>query len=158
MQESLQKIRNAKSNIAIGWCGYQKKCDDSNKMREMIAGAGNHFVAEYLPPEMYMWHYKHIDVALAPLEKTEFNRCKSNLKALEAGHMGCAFICEDAEPYHELQHEFDCLKVKDGNWHTAIERLANDKELAHNLAANLQQKIYSDYNIESVTQKRLETL
>jgi len=158
LQGSLQKIRNSKSNIAIGWCGYQKRCEDSDKMREMIACAGSHFVAEYLPPQMYMWHYKHIDVALAPLEKTEFNRFKSNLKALEAGHMGCALICEDLEPYAELQHEFDCLKVQDGNWHDAIEKLANDKELAHNLAANLQQKIYSDYNIENVTQKRLETL
>ena len=41
----------------------------------------------------------HLDVAVAPLAKNDFNRCKSNLKLLEYGALGIPVVCTDIEPY-----------------------------------------------------------
>ena len=43
--------------------------------------------------------YDEIDVSLAPLKDTKFNRCKSNLKILEAGFKKKAVICSPLFPY-----------------------------------------------------------
>ena len=43
----------------------------------------------------------NLDLAVAPLERNRFNRCKSNLRILEYGAMGWPVIASDIEPYRE---------------------------------------------------------
>lgn len=43
-----------------------------------------------------------VDIMLAPLEDNEFNKSKSNIKALEATALGIPLICSNIEPYNNL--------------------------------------------------------
>lgn len=43
------------------------------------------------------------DLALAPLEDTEFNRCKSNLKWLEWSSIGVPIVCSEIEPFVRMK-------------------------------------------------------
>lgn len=45
-------------------------------------------VVRFSLPTNYMQNYKDIDILLCPLEINDFNKCKSNLKILEAGLLG----------------------------------------------------------------------
>ena len=62
--------------------------------------------------EYYDWRgvyeYQHfmkslnIDIMLAPLQKIDFNRSKSNIKALEATAIGVPLLCTNIDPYSNL--------------------------------------------------------
>jgi len=43
----------------------------------------------------------NLDIAVAPLAATPFNRGKSNLRLLEYGILGIPVVCTDIEPYHD---------------------------------------------------------
>lgn len=59
------------------------------------------------------------DLSIAPLTNTHFNRCKSNIKWLEAGAVGIPFLCSDVGPYKDIPEDC-CGKVGDGDWYKRI--------------------------------------
>lgn len=68
-------------------------------------------------------------VTFAALQDNNFNRCKSNIKLIEAGAMGLPCVCPDLVTYKDAflkysnGNEFiDCLKTTLKNQHTYIEQ------------------------------------
>jgi glycosyltransferase involved in cell wall biosynthesis len=61
---------------------------------------------EWRPVIEYPSFLKHMnpDICLAPLETNDFNRSKSNIKALESVAMGIPIVCSDINPYHGLPY------------------------------------------------------
>jgi glycosyltransferase involved in cell wall biosynthesis len=87
------------------------------------------------------------DIALAPLEDTYFNQCKSDLKFLDYAAIGAAGIYSAIGPYNRsVSHlETGWLVKRDmAAWVDAIETLMVDYKLrfkiAHNAAAYLNNK------------------
>ena len=117
--------------------------------------------------------YDEIDVLLAPLNDNEFNRCKSELKLVEASVKGKPAIVSDVFPYKicginaiekggDINHEGNCLMV-DGRkgargWVKAITRIVNDNELRNMIKNNLMKLTEEGgtYNLVDVTNKRIE--
>jgi processive 1,2-diacylglycerol beta-glucosyltransferase len=66
-----------------------------------VAGRGKPRLHEILkaPKANYMSAYDGHACAIAPLVDNPFNRCKSNLKVLEAGAKGIPIICSQVPPY-----------------------------------------------------------
>lgn len=79
--------------------------------------------------ENYGFMYDEFDVALAPLKASEFNKCKSDLKVLEAGFKKCAFIGSNVHPYTFLiksgYNGILCSNAKE--WREAIEGMTKEK-------------------------------
>ncbi|MCR4307036.1 MAG: glycosyltransferase [Candidatus Berkelbacteria bacterium] len=105
--------------------------------------------------------YNEIDVALVPLLPNKFNKCKSELKIVEAGHMGKAVIVSDTEPYNKF--------IKDGvngilinsnrnsiDWFCAMRRLIKEPELRKDLAAGLTETIKEHFDIDKHNERRYE--
>ena len=69
----------------------------------------------------------NIDIMLAPLEVNVFNKCKSNIKALEATAIGVPLVCSDIEPYKGLP-----LATNDPDqFISLIEKLAEYKDFRY---------------------------
>jgi hypothetical protein len=101
--------------------------------------------------------YQAFDVALAPLIPSEFNRCKSNLKMVEAGFAGCALIISDVAPYAQHLADKNCIKVAHkGDWNKAIRELT--KEKAFDIALQLHEDMTTNFNIHDFNDIRLERL
>jgi hypothetical protein len=150
--------KNKIPDAEIGWCGYQTK-PEGEKMRQLFATAGRHFIGNYQTNSAYWWHYRAFDTALAPLENTTFNQHKSALKAVEAGAMGCAFICSDSTPYAAFEHNVDCLKAKSKfDWYKLVKKLHKDPQLAFALSQNLQELVKDMFNPQQLASDRLQTL
>ena len=62
-----------------------------------------------------LWRF-NFDLLIAPLRDTDFNRCRSPIKVLEAGMAKTPILVSDVEPYGWLPDRF---KVKE-DWKTAI--------------------------------------
>lgn len=89
----------------------------------------------------------NLDLALAPLESSLFNRCKNNLRVLEYGACGYPVICSDIEAYR------DGLPVKRvdnrfASWADAIRTHVNDLDAAAALGDYLQACVRREWMLD----------
>lgn len=78
-----------------------------------------------------------VSIGLAPLSNTQFNRCKSPLKALEYGARGIPVIASDVEPYRGfVQHGVTGFLVEhEREWAEYLDLLVRDGELRARMGA-----------------------
>jgi glycosyltransferase involved in cell wall biosynthesis len=104
-----------------------------------------------MSPETYGKMLAQLDIAVAPLEDTAYNRCKSDIKIQEAAAYGLPIICSDVGPYSEYRDTNGVMVVKNTTadwadalaWH--VENLGKVGRL------NMEPK----HNIEQINKKRL---
>jgi hypothetical protein len=96
--------------------------------------------------------YRGIDVAIAPLAPTEFNRCKSNLKALEAGFTKTCLIAQDMHPYTPFLNSTNSILCKTAyDWKEALETIT--PEVARGLAEQLYEDVQF-FHIDNINNTR----
>ncbi len=97
--------------------------------------------------DLYADHYPAVaaclglDVAIAPLAHTEFNRCKSPLKFAEYTYLGYPTILENIETYspYVVDNESALLASNPKEWMQCLERCYKDKSLLAKLHFNALQ-------------------
>jgi hypothetical protein len=149
---------NKLPNAQIGWLG-NAGTEQCRLMQAEFERAGAYFMGQYLKGPAYWYHYRTFDVALAPLEPTQWTQYKSALKGIEAGAMGCAFICSDAEPYQDFTHGTDCLKANNGyDWFRHIKRLNQEPDYALDLSHNLQEIVKQKFDPQQWAAERTQLM
>jgi len=79
-------------------------------------------------------------IFVAPLQDSEHNRCRSDLKFLQSAILKCAFICNDLDPYSDIKDGITGLKVTNRlGWAWYLRKLVRDRSLAINLGLNSYQ-------------------
>lgn len=91
-----------------------------------------------------------LDVIVVPLEDHQFNRCKSNIRWLEASLVGTPVIASNVGPYAEsIENEKTGILINDDSeWVPQINRLLQDREFAESLVANAREEVLDKFNIE----------
>jgi len=89
-----------------------------------------------------------LNIAIAPLEDTPFNQCKSNIKTLEYGACGYAVVASSVGPYRWINKGCNGLSVGDEDWYTALKLLIEDKGLRETYGANLRKDVLANYDIK----------
>lgn len=102
--------------------------------------------------------YRDIDILMVPLLNNKFNRCKSELKFIEAGFTNTAVISSNVIPYNNFgENEYDCLFVKENtpeSWAKTIKKILRDKDYIKIMAERLNSKVIETRNLEDITNKR----
>ena len=154
LETSLQHI-NRKLDVGVVYGGYNKDSEASRRICKSFTG--NNRKVKVIPPaklHQYAFMYDHWDISLIPLQNTTFNRCKSNLKLLEAGFKKTAAIVSGIHPYApDLQDGVNCIKI-DPNadakaWFRAVRELVNNATLRETLAENLHAYVVENYSLET---------
>lgn len=108
----------------------------------------------------YVGGYNFVDVCLAPLRDTTFNKCKSELKLVEAGTMHKAVIASDVYPYNTVvNHGVNGLLVRESrskDWHKWMKKLIQDADLRNGLADALRVTIEDKFNIDHWGKVRMD--
>lgn len=83
-----------------------------------------------------------VSIGLAPLANTQFNRCKSPLKAMEYGARGIPVVASDVEPYRRyVEHGVTgFLVTHPREWAEALDALAADPGLRARMGAAAREK------------------
>lgn len=96
-----------------------------------------------------------LDIMLIPRKENYFNRCKSNVKFLEAAMCEIPVIAQSFKdcPYEELTNCVNGMKVADNkDWESYIEALIKDKAYRRNMGKNAKEYVLKNYNIEDKAQ------
>jgi glycosyltransferase involved in cell wall biosynthesis len=75
-----------------------------------------------------------IDIGIAPLADTAFNRCRSNVKLKEYASGGTPWLASPVGPYLGLGEDQGGLHVADEDWLAAIDTLIRDQRMRKRLA------------------------
>lgn len=96
-----------------------------------------------------------LDILLIPRADNYFNRCKSNLKFLEAGALGIPCICssfpDKKSPYEVNKEDTEHLLLcsTDNEWRYNIDKLVGDKTLRQKIGDEAREYINKNYNIKA---------
>lgn len=105
-------------------------------------------IGESLELEKYPSFFSNIDIVVAPLKDTRFNRGKSELKIVEAGGYSIPVVASDIEPYREIithgENGFLANTTKD--WIKYLTRLVRDDKLRTEMGQKLRKKIEKKYD------------
>lgn len=106
----------------------------------------------------YAQLYKFFDVSLSPLKKSVFNKCKSELKVVEAGYTKTAIIASSVTPYKEviIHNETGILCKSPSDWRREIKDMNITK--AWRLANNLYEYVKEHYDLSTLNKERLKGL
>lgn len=153
--------------MTVGWCGSDTHRGDFEHVRAPLRrffarhpGMGftmmgvdyRHLVGApwgTVRPWIPIWHvpqayYETLSwqVGLAPLAPSQFNRCKSALKALEYAARGIVVVASDVEPYRGfVRHGSTGFLVKrDHEWGEYLELLAADPDLRARMGVAARQQ------------------
>lgn len=127
MRETFIRLTADPIKLFLG--GYKKGENIWDVYKGWFSNYGHRPVIVHEAENVYNYGdmYNHIDVLFAPLVDNEFNRCKSELKMLEAGAKGVAFIGSDVMPYKNFSTKRNSLLVKNHNpgmgFYSAIKKL-----------------------------------
>ena len=131
---------------------YTTNLDDYDKLLQANE------VTDPLPLHQYGSLYQEFNVSLAPLRSRRFDKCKSNLKAIEAGFTGCALIASNTTPYKEIiiNGENGILCSNYQEWQEAVNSLT-PKDVKR-LSENLYETVHKEYHIDNVIKLRANEL
>lgn len=166
--------------ICIGWSGGAGHSEDLKPLREpllkalemfpnlevkVIHGAPNfidhprfkYIHEDWVPINEYPKAYcdAGFDIVVAPLRDTEFNRCKSNLRYLEASSKKIPVIASSVEPYKKtIQDGVDgFLYTTPNNFLDILEKLVKDPKLRASIGQAGYDKIKKEFSSEVVALK-----
>lgn len=78
------------------------------------------------------------DIFVAPVEENEFNRSKTDVKAVDAAVAGAALVCTDWDTYAPVPPTCSLKSHTPYQWQESLEHLILDEGLRRKLAGNLE--------------------
>ena len=117
----------------------------------------NVFISGGVRVNQYARFFDQMDIVIAPLLDNEFNRCKSELKVLEAGAKWLPFIGSDMVTFSRTGANIDLCSNGD-EWVESILELSLDKSLRESLGKELGEYVRDMYKIDKENQARLSIL
>ena len=87
-----------------------------------------------------------LDIALAPLKDTMFNRGKSPLKWCEYSALGVPTIASEIVYGDYIDHRKTGLIARDGEWFKYIDQLIQDQDKRQYIASNAYRRVKFKYN------------
>jgi hypothetical protein len=98
-----------------------------------------------------------MDIVIAPLTKTHFNRHKSELKIVEAAAYKLPIAVSDVEPYTNHANNEGVTFAKNNDWVSAVGEMIEGKKLKEQGQKNFEY-CQAHHNIDTINNKRMELL
>lgn len=92
-----------------------------------------------------------VDIFTAPLVPTEFNKCKSNIKALEIGAGSKPGVYQDIRQYQEtIENGVNgFLAETEEDWYKSLKKLVESETLRKEMGQRAYEKIFEKYQMKN---------
>jgi glycosyltransferase involved in cell wall biosynthesis len=143
------KAQNVLRRMNLAFCGYNPNSKECNHFFKVMSYEGNHpvYLSPFLEVNKYAESYNELDVALAPLQDNIFNKCKSDLKIIEAGAKCLPIIVSNTYPYSEWPDDLVYKAQNARDFVNHARHIINNKEEAMERAKRLHEYVKKHRNI-----------
>jgi glycosyltransferase involved in cell wall biosynthesis/GT2 family glycosyltransferase len=135
LKEIIEQTRSEVDWVFFGMC--------PDELRPLIAE-----FHDLVPFDEYPAHLAtlNLDIAVAPLAITDFNRGKSNLRLLEYGALGIPVVCTDINPYQDSPA---CrVRNKASEWVEVLRERIHDPEARAREGNTMRDWVYRNFLLE----------
>jgi glycosyltransferase involved in cell wall biosynthesis len=163
MEEGMRKLCNDTSlngKYTVTLAGYNDN-DAYNYYQSVFSNKGRNPHYNRIPARSvydYMYGYNEVDVTYAPVNMTEFNKSRSELKVVEAGWMGKTIIASNMNYYAEhIRHGENGFIVKHNDpmgWYKYTKQLILDPQMREGMAKNLQDYVLKNFCFQEIFCKK----
>lgn len=96
-----------------------------------------------------------LDLLMIPRKENYFNKCKSNVKFLEAAMCEVPVVAQSFEdgPYEKITEDMGILIKDDKDWIRELDRLIKNKDLRRSMGKKAREHVINNYNIEDHAHK-----
>jgi len=146
----LREIKRERPNVELVFMNWQP---------QQLSGMTRFFKGG--PPEQYqaLMMKLPIDIAVAPLVDSKFNRSKSNLKWLEYSALGVPTVASDVEPYKEIEDGVTGFKARNcAEWKTILNTLIDNEELRRRVGEHSKEWCFNNYDLRRTATGLLNAL
>lgn len=144
VNEVFDKIIEKYPNVEIHMCGFVGNASERNKREFHHPGTMSY---EQFPQFLADLD---LDIAVAPLIDTKFNRSKSNIKWLESSMLEIPMVLSKIPPYQgTVKHEKTGFLAKSKHeWIKYLSMLIKSKELREKIGKEAKKEVLKNYLIE----------
>jgi glycosyltransferase involved in cell wall biosynthesis len=178
---NVKKKRKKKGTIKIGWMSSGSHFVDSPIIEDIMVEICQEYphvefhIAGMIHNETKGYHWYHhkgtygykpfpqfyadlgIDIAIAPLKDIHFNRCKSNIKYLEASMLEIPMVASDVDPYRCIQHgKTGYLASTSGQFKKYLIWLIENEEKRKEMGKAAKQYVLDNWTIDKFLPKYQE--
>lgn len=123
--------------------GHGDQVAESLRLKKPVIDTG------WMPVQDYYMHLGRLEVGIAPLEDSPFNRGKSNLKGIEYAATGVPFVASPLPEYTRLaQKGAGVIAKRPREWFHALTELLSNDEKRKEAAAKGREAIRKNYVLE----------
>jgi glycosyltransferase involved in cell wall biosynthesis len=153
----LRRLHSDKVQMVMG--GYDEKNHPTRMIWDAMASTYTNNkkldfkILRSEPPTKYMAMYQEADIAIIPLEKSDWHACKSNLKILESASKKIPCIVSAVDPYYRE----DCPALwvhKQSDWNKHINYLLKNEQKRKEIGEQLYEWAKSNFNFAAINERR----
>jgi hypothetical protein len=145
-----------KRKATFTFCGYDSNIPECTKMESICKIPGSYVRRQILPLDRYMEHYNYGDVSIAPLVDNFYNRCKSNLKFIEAASMKMPFIASLVSPYKQDDGTGIVLCENTRDWYASFKFFIQNPTVVEEYGMLNYEYAKERYNLRVVNELRVQ--
>lgn len=156
VQDVLAALVDKYKNVKIVWAGYFPDSLKKSIPKDRIE------VQDWMSFEDYYDSISklNIDIGLAPLDFTKYNKSRSNLKFLEYSFIGACTVASNIDPYSTtIENGIDGVIVKTNkykHWYNALASLIESPEEVDRMKVNAHNKLVDKYDLQQNIQNNIE--
>lgn len=181
--DKLKESKRTNKRIRIGWAGGGAHIKDLEMIVPIVKNIlSKHKNVEFcflggVIPELkdlerveanYKWYPidkypqalkdMNLDIALAPLKDSLFNRAKSNLRWLEYSALKIPTIASDVEPFRCINDCKDGIIVSPEQFEEAIETLIKHPTMRKDIGQNAYNRVKKEFSAEKMSKLYVKTI
>ena len=149
-EKALVKIMNKYDNIYLNIVGYMDLSDDLKKLEKK----GRVKFLKFVPYEKLQYEIGQVDLNIIPLQKHEFNNCKSELKYFEASIVNTLSLATDNDVYKKIiKHGEDGFLTDELSWFENLEYIYLNRNKLSKIIDCANNKCHKLYDYDNQLKK-----
>ena len=149
-QDAIVKVLNGRPNVRFVVMGDLNVCQELEESEQFVR-------LPFADFKTYLRRLSEADISIAPLEPSEFNQAKSNIKFLEASVLMLPSVCSPTQPFVEAIEPGinGFLASGTDEWERCLLQLVDSRELRERMAKNAYIQVFKNYSPSRIAKRQL---
>lgn len=145
-EQALVKLINKYDNIYLNIVGFMDLSDNLKRLKNK----GKIKFLKFVPFEELQYEIGKVDLNIIPLQKHDFNNCKSELKYFEASIVNTISLATNNDIYSSIiEHGKDGFLTDEMSWYENLEYIYLNRDKLENIVKSANKKCHELYDYDN---------